>query len=170
MVSVRPGGPALDVRAALGQNHGRGERRRGCATASAARVWLDPGQTRPGLCSVVAVGDVLRVGVVTTAETRSCPSRPAVDTRRFGIASLSAPGQRGPTARDVDLELRVDDRRARVGHAAGNIAVLRHVALSLPRQDRTTKTGFTGWTAASWDNAGLAPSRSPRAKALTPGG
>lgn len=41
----------------------------------------------------------------------------------------------------LDIAFREDECRVRVGHAAQNFAILRHLALNLLRQDTTTKVG-----------------------------
>jgi predicted transposase YbfD/YdcC len=43
----------------------------------------------------------------------------------------------------LDIAFREDECRVRVGHAAQNFAILRHLALNLLRQDTTTKVGIT---------------------------
>jgi hypothetical protein len=41
----------------------------------------------------------------------------------------------------LDVAFREDASRIRVGHAAHNLAVLRHIALNLVRQERTARIG-----------------------------
>ena len=41
----------------------------------------------------------------------------------------------------LDIAFREDECRVREGHSAQNFAILRHIALNLLRQDRTTKLG-----------------------------
>ncbi len=56
----------------------------------------------------------------------------------------------------LDMAFREDESRARTGHSAQNLAVLRNLALTLIRQDRTLKTGVTAARLrAAWDTAYL---------------
>ena len=56
----------------------------------------------------------------------------------------------------LDVAFREDDCRVRVGHAAENLAVLRHLALNLLRRERTSKGGLKARRLrAGWDEAYL---------------
>ena len=58
----------------------------------------------------------------------------------------------------LDIGFREDDSRTRKDHAAENLAVLRRIALNLPKQDRATKVGIHGKRLkAGWDEAYLLP-------------
>ena len=53
----------------------------------------------------------------------------------------------------LDVSFREDDSRVRVGSAAENLAVIRHMALNLLKQDRTIKASIKGKRKkAGWDN------------------
>lgn len=57
----------------------------------------------------------------------------------------------------LDIAFREDDSRVRVGHAPENLAVLRHIALNLLRQEPTAKVGLRNKRLkAGWDEAYLA--------------
>jgi len=52
----------------------------------------------------------------------------------------------------LDIAFREDECRVRAGHGAQNFATLRHIALNLLRQDRTTKLGVKAKRLkAGWD-------------------
>ena len=53
----------------------------------------------------------------------------------------------------LDIAFREDDSRVRTGHADHNLAVLRHIALNLLRQEQIAKVGVkTKRLKAGWNN------------------
>ena len=57
----------------------------------------------------------------------------------------------------LDLSFREDESRVRSGNAPENLALIRHMALNLLRQDRTSKTSIKARRKkAGWDNHHLA--------------
>ncbi len=53
----------------------------------------------------------------------------------------------------LDLSFREDESRVRTGNAPENLALIRHLALNLLRQDRTAKTSIKARRKkAGWDN------------------
>jgi hypothetical protein len=56
----------------------------------------------------------------------------------------------------LDVMFREDDSRIRIGNAAGNMAILRHMALNILRQEKTSKRGVkTKRLKAGWDEGYL---------------
>lgn len=57
----------------------------------------------------------------------------------------------------LDVAFREDESRVRKGHGPENLAVLRHIALNLLKQEKTAKVGTeTKRLRAGWDNQYLA--------------
>jgi hypothetical protein len=57
----------------------------------------------------------------------------------------------------LDVAFDVDNNRSRTGHSAQNLAIVRHVALNLIKQDTSTKIGVKNRGLKSgWDDAYLA--------------
>jgi len=53
----------------------------------------------------------------------------------------------------LDIAFREDDSRVRVGHAPENLAVIRHIALNLLKQEKSLKVGVNAKRKrAGWDN------------------
>jgi len=95
----------------------------------------------PGLASVAMVERERRLGETVQRETH------------YFIASVAGAARVGQAVRFhwgienqlhwvLDIAVREDECRVRVGHAAQNFAILRHLALNLLRQDTTTKVGL----------------------------
>ncbi len=150
---------AMDGRArTVEKDHGRLEQRL-CETIrdSAVIDWLDPERRWPGLRTIARVTATRRVG-----------ERDPTTTVRYYVSSLS--GAAKPIATAVrshwgienglhwvlDMAFREDESRARMGHSAQNLAVLRKLALTLIQQDRSRKVGVkASRLKAGWDTGYL---------------
>jgi predicted transposase YbfD/YdcC len=138
--------------------HGRLEIRTCRATANpAVLAWLDPDQAWPGLRSIATVTGARRIGDQTTIETRYYLSSLPADALRIGAAVRAHWGIENGLHWVLDMAFRADDCRVRTGHAAENLAVLRHLALTLLRREATAKVGVKAKRLmCGWDETYLA--------------
>jgi predicted transposase YbfD/YdcC len=124
------------------KGHGRIEERAWWVIDDPAVLsYLNADGAWPGLASVAMVERERRLGETVQRETH------------YFIASVAGAARVGQAVRFhwgienqlhwvLDIAVREDECRVRVGHAAQNFAILRHLALNLLRQDTTTKVGL----------------------------
>lgn len=136
------------------KDHGRLEIRR-CWTIDAPEyiAYLDPQGRWPGLRGVVRIETERRVGPQISR-----------DIRHYLTSLPGDPSQLNQIIRThwhienklhwvLDVAFREDDCRVRQGHAAENLAILRHIALNLLKQEHTAKIGIRNKRLkAGWDN------------------
>ncbi len=118
--------------------------------------WLDEAEAWSSLRSVLMVEAERQIGEQTSRETRYFLSSLAGDAEQ-GLAAVR--GHWGIENRlhwVLDVAFREDECRVRTGHAAENLAVLRHIALNLLRHERTAKGGVKAKRLkCGWDQAYL---------------
>ncbi|MBI3971763.1 MAG: ISAs1 family transposase [Chloroflexi bacterium] len=140
--------------------HGRVERRQYWTVSDPE--WLarlDPKGAWAGRASVGMVERERRTAAKTTREGHSSLSR--LDGREpeattFAHAVRRHWGIENRLHWVLDIAFREDESRIRVGHAAENFAVLRHIALNLLRGDHSVKAGIKAKRLkAGWDEAYL---------------
>jgi len=120
--------------------HGRAERRRCLAIGDPAYLaYVDPEGRWPGLRSIVRIESTRRVGTAVTTEPRYYLSSLPADATRLARTVRSHWGIENRLHWVLDVTFREDLSRVRHGHAPENLAILRHFALNLLRQDRAVR-------------------------------
>jgi predicted transposase YbfD/YdcC len=122
------------------KGHGRVERRRYTALSDPDLLaCLDPAHAWPGLRSVVQVEAERRRGEQRSIETRYYLASLPPDAARLGQVIRAHWQVENCLHWVLDVQFREDASRARVGNEAQNLALLRHLALNLLRQNPTVR-------------------------------
>ena len=118
------------------KGHGRIEQRRCLAIGDPAYLaFIDPEQAWPHLKSVVRIESTRRIGTTVSTEARHYLSSLPADATALSAAIRSHWGIENRLHWVLDVTFREDDCRVRVGHAAENLAIVRHLALNLLRHE-----------------------------------
>ena len=120
--------------------HGRLEQRRCRAIGDPDYLaFIDPDGAWPNLQSVVCIESTRRIGDTVSVEARHYLSSLPPAAARLARAIRSHWSIENRLHWVLDVTFHEDDSRVRVGHAPENFAILRHIALNVLRQDRSTR-------------------------------
>jgi predicted transposase YbfD/YdcC len=139
------------------KGHGRLEVRT-CRTITdpATLAWLDPTGAWSHLRCVAEVVGERRIDGVVTTQTRYYLSSLAGDAHTIAQAVRGHWGIENQVHWVLDVAFREDASRARIGHSAENLALIRKLALNLLRADPTRRIGVkASRLKAAWDDAYL---------------
>jgi predicted transposase YbfD/YdcC len=143
-----------DTYETVGKGHGRIETRQ-CWTISDAKSlgYIRGLSEWKSLNTVAMVRAERRTGDSVSAESRYYISSLDGDAQRLLSAVRGHWGIENSLHWVLDIAFREDDSRVRVGHAPENLAVIRHIALNLLKQEKSLKVGVNAKRKrAGWDN------------------
>jgi len=127
----------------IDKDHGRIEQRRCRAIGDPDYLaFIDPDGAWPHLQSVVCLESTRRIGETVSTEARHYLSSLPADAAVLNAAIRSHWGIENRLHWVLDMTFREDDSRVRVGHAPENLAIVRHLALNLLRQESSRRASI----------------------------
>jgi len=145
---------AFDFHETIDADHGRIEIRRYWVCNDVG--WLDQHDQWCGLKSIGLAESERHIGDEITIERRYFISSLDNDAQRFGNAVRKHWGIENSLHWILDVAFREDESRVRKDFAPENMAMLRHIALNLLRQETTSKRGIkTKRLKSGWDEGYL---------------
>jgi len=144
---------AHDFHETVEKGHGRIETRRHWIISEPEFIaYLNPDGAWAGLKSIGMVQAERQIGDETTCETRYYISSLSGNAQDFGQAVRAHWGIENSVHWVLDIAFREDESRVRKGNGPQNLAILRHIALNLLRQEKSAKCGLkakrlkAGWS------------------------
>ena len=141
----------------VNKGHGRVEVRQGWAIAGEENLqFLRNYQAWPQLKTIVRIESERHLDDKVSIQIRYFISSLPNDAEQILAAKRAHWGIENCLHWVLDIAFREDDSRIRVGHGAENMAILRHIALNLLKQEKTGKGGIKAKRLqAAWDNVYL---------------
>lgn len=136
------------------KDHGRIETRRYWITGEVG--WFQDRGLWEGLRSFGMVESLREIDGVITRETRYFLASISANAKNFARAVRGHWAVENSLHWSLDVCFSEDASRIRVGYAAENMAILRHIALNVLKNDSSKKRGIKGKQKnASWDHSYL---------------
>lgn len=147
-------GIPIETAQTIEKGHGRIEKRQAWTISQPDYLtYLDPSGRWSGLQCVVRIDSQRQFNNQHTQQTRYYISSLTGDPKLLNTAVRTHWTIENQLHWVLDVAFREDDCRVHRGHAAENLAVLRHIALNLLKRDRTSKLSIQNKRLrAAWDN------------------
>jgi predicted transposase YbfD/YdcC len=143
-----------DSHTTVEKDHGRFERREYYVTSQLS--WLEEATGWQDLASIGMVKSTREINGHQSTDIRYFIASLPPDARQFAHAVRGHWAVENSLHWVMDIAFREDESRIRKDHSPANFAVLRHIALNLIKQEKTSKRSVKGKRLkAGWDNTYL---------------